>query len=532
MNNYSFDKKNHNRNFIIIYLVLLLITAIAIGMPVFQSHYIYPRFEKQLFDNTENEVARTGKHMMRVVLKSYTGGKIVISDEIKTYFNNTLRDFNLGKIKILSHSGETVYSTSGEEIGAINENTYFRDIVSKGKTYTRIVNKSARSIENQMVDVNMIETYVPIINGGEFLGAFELYYDITAQKKSMIALISQFNLLLYFSAIIIINLVVLTLIIFRDRMKERQKFENTLLKMANTDELTGLYNRRRFEELLQWEFGKIERHQRKSCILLFDIDHFKKVNDTYGHQAGDNVLVTVAQKCKGELRKSDILCRYGGEEFIALLPDTNLESALKVAEKLRWAIESTSFSTPEGAIRITISIGVVSFGDTDKLSFDKVIKYADDSLYFAKRNGRNQTFCAQANAFLERGNAHYCKGQYDKAISDYNKAIEINPGIARAYTNRGLAYRRKGQYDKAISDYNKAIEINPKIAKAYTHRGLAYYFKKEFDHAWYDVKKAQILGCQIHPGFLRALREASDRKRKKSIKNRMFANTVKAHEIT
>jgi diguanylate cyclase (GGDEF)-like protein len=212
----------------------------------------------------------------------------------------------------------------------------------------------------------------------------------------------------YFSAIIIINVVVLTLVIFRERMKERLKFENTLLKMANTDELTGLCNRRRFEELLQWEFRKLERYHRQSCILLFDLDHFKNVNDTYGHQAGDNVLAAVAQKCKNELRKSDILGRYGGEEFIALLPDTDLESALKVAEKLRWTIETTSIPTIEGTICLTISIGVASFGDMDELSIDQAIKYADDSLYLAKRSGRNQIFCAQGNAHIERGNA--CAG--------------------------------------------------------------------------------------------------------------------------
>lgn len=165
--------------------------------------------------------------------------------------------------------------------------------------------------------------------------------------------------------------------------------------MANTDELTGLYNRRGFEEFLQWEFRKGERYHRMASILLLDLDHFKKVNDTYGHLAGDNVLVAVAQKCKSELRKSDILSRYGGEEFIALLPDTNRENALKVAEKMRQAIESTSISTSEGTIYLTISIGVASFGDKDELPIDEVIKYADDSLYSAKRSGRNMVFCKQ-----------------------------------------------------------------------------------------------------------------------------------------
>jgi len=396
MNDYSSDKtKNYNRAFIIIYLVLLLITAIAIGMPLFQSRYIYPRFEKQLLGDKENEAVRTAKHMTRTIFTSYSGGKFVISDEIKKYFGNMRKDFNLWKIKIYSRSGETIYSTSDAEIGELNKNVYFHEIVSKGEPYTKVVEKNTKNLENQIVDTDVVETYVPIMNGGDFSGAFELYYDITMQKKSMDALISQVNYLLYISTAIIIMVVVLTSHVFRNSMQERLRFEKTLLKMANSDELTGLYNRRGFIELLEWELRKVERYQRRACILLFDLDHFKNVNDVFGHQAGDNALVAVARRCRRELRRSDIFARYGGEEFIVLLPDTDQESALKVAEKLRLAIESTPVSTDEGAINLTISVGVAAIEDKDKLSIDGIIKSADDSLYLAKRGGRNRICCAQ-----------------------------------------------------------------------------------------------------------------------------------------
>ena len=97
------------------------------------------------------------------------------------------------------------------------------------------------------------------------------------------------------------------------------------------------------------------------------------------------------------------------------------------------------------------------------------------------------------------------------AISDYNKAIEINPSYAVAYYNRGLAYAVKGQHDKAISDFNKILEINPRDAMAYGYRGVTCFLKKEYDKAWNDVKKAQALGLQMRPGFLKKLREASGR---------------------
>ncbi len=117
-----------------------------------------------------------------------------------------------------------------------------------------------------------------------------------------------------------------------------------------------------------------------------------------------------------------------------------------------------------------------------------------------------------AEAYYNRGIAYGNKGQYDQAISDYTKAIELNPRYAMAYVTRGSAYRQKGQFDQAISDFNKVIEINPEFAEAYFNRALTYTIKGEYDKAWEDVHKAQSLGFQVHPGFLKDLREASPEK--------------------
>jgi len=116
-----------------------------------------------------------------------------------------------------------------------------------------------------------------------------------------------------------------------------------------------------------------------------------------------------------------------------------------------------------------------------------------------------------AEAYKKRGNAYYEKGQYDKAISDYSKAIELNPRYANAYNNRGNVYDEKGLHDKAISDLSKAIELNPKYAVAYNNRAISYFYKKEYDKAWNDVNKVQALGEQVNPSFLIKLREMSGR---------------------
>ena len=116
-----------------------------------------------------------------------------------------------------------------------------------------------------------------------------------------------------------------------------------------------------------------------------------------------------------------------------------------------------------------------------------------------------------AIAYRTRGFAYCGKGQYDQAISDFTKAIEINPRYADAYLFRGFAYGGKGQYDQAVSDFTKAIEINPRYAVAYANRAVVYYCKGKYTKAWEDICKAQSLGIQIHPEFLKDLREASGR---------------------
>jgi tetratricopeptide (TPR) repeat protein len=132
-------------------------------------------------------------------------------------------------------------------------------------------------------------------------------------------------------------------------------------------------------------------------------------------------------------------------------------------------------------------------------------------LFIAGCAKEQQPRLESAEAYTNRGNAYDNKGQYDKAIADFNRALEISPKFAMAYNNRGNAYDSKGQYDKAISDFNKALELNPKYADAYYNRAIAYYFKKEYDNAWDDVNKAQDLGDKIIPKFLTMLREASGR---------------------
>lgn len=174
---------------------------------------------------------------------------------------------------------------------------------------------------------------------------------------------------------------------------QHQELENKnkqLQDMVRTDVLTGLYNRMRFTEFVELELARIKRSGEESSLIFLDLDHFKSVNDTYGHPSGDLVLKWVAGVIKGQLRTTDILARFGGEEFSILLPDTSLEGACMVAEKTRAALESCSFIGQMEDLQITASFGVTSLKKDEPDAFNLAYREADKALYQAKNKGRNR----------------------------------------------------------------------------------------------------------------------------------------------
>ena len=163
-----------------------------------------------------------------------------------------------------------------------------------------------------------------------------------------------------------------------------------LLELSNTDHLTGLFNRRYLMEALEKEVQRSLRKMGNLSLIILDIDHFKQVNDTYGHLQGDVALQKVALQLQKELRAYDTAARYGGEEFIAILPDATLEEAVFVANRVRTSIHETRFSGVLSPLSLTVSIGVARLSSPGCTSVDNIIKLADDALYRAKTNGRNR----------------------------------------------------------------------------------------------------------------------------------------------
>ena len=181
--------------------------------------------------------------------------------------------------------------------------------------------------------------------------------------------------------------------------KEKSRLETQLGNMNRSldlatriDAMTGLANRRAIMEKIDQEFSRAQRHQRATSIVLADLDNFKLVNDRYGYNTGDDVLVEVSRVLRGCLRQEDVCARWGGEEFLMLLPETPLQGALAAANKIRESVAMTEFKANRPGIHITISLGVCEYHPDQNIL--EAIARADQAMFQAKLGGRNRTVVA------------------------------------------------------------------------------------------------------------------------------------------
>ena len=221
---------------------------------------------------------------------------------------------------------------------------------------------AAGSDDTPREDLNLIIGLYPFLDDGKVVGAFLLIRDVTAET----------------------NL----------QGKYRDKATQSI-----TDKLTGLYNRTYFDSYLP-SLLKSSRDLKALSIIMADIDHFKSINDNYGHQAGDYILEKVSGQFKAKFRKTDVVCRYGGEEFLAILPSTDIVGATNAAQKLRQAVESDTYEFNGQSISVTISLGIAE-AELGVESGDQVIARADSALYHSKSTGRNRVSLHLGNAGIE-----------------------------------------------------------------------------------------------------------------------------------
>lgn len=285
-----------------------------------------------------------------------------------------------------------------------------------------ITNKQASPLSDEMLAIYFNEPYQVSSRLEQFVGYVNQSLDVPAlgkkqgKENEFLALAKQpllagFNAIVYqyereskkkvdelrFAQSVVLYIVIVTLFveaffIFLPMVKRVSVYASKLQFEVNHDVLSGLLNRRAFMTLSERFFSSARRYQTALSVIMLDIDHFKNINDTHGHDVGDLAIKWLADKLRDDLRDSDCVARVGGEEFALLLPNTDIESAVLVAEKIRVNIECSRFELKGTDIPLTTSAGV-SCIDKDDISFETILKRADNALYKAKHKGRNCVIC-------------------------------------------------------------------------------------------------------------------------------------------
>ena len=329
--------------------------------------------DKLLFESTLSNEAR---HLANFIYSR--------DDLLKelTVLANSLIDYSGLCICLLNANKTSLYfdlkqPLSPEEIEKVKNHLFAFSIKdSKEKDCETYFIRGSIGIDNKTINKIASQIIVPLNIYNECIGYLFFFAvmqnTFTQESENIIHLLAH-----DFSMVI-------KLMLLYDETKE----------LSITDGLTGLYNKRYFLEVFDKEIERGRRSNSALSLIVMDIDHFKLINDTYGHLQGDSVLKEVASIIKENIRKIDFPARYGGEEFATILPNTNIENAVNIAEKIRKLMESHNFKAEKEPLKVTISMGVAKLSDNvnDKL---ELIKMADDALYDAKKSGRNRVCTAK-----------------------------------------------------------------------------------------------------------------------------------------
>jgi diguanylate cyclase (GGDEF)-like protein len=312
-------------------------------------------------------------------------------------FDNRLRSFlapfNIIKVKIYNPAKKIIYCTDPMLIGKIDTNNRRLANALSGAVDAKLVTKDKASdlADEPLRDVDVVETYVPIVSAdNRIVGSFEIYMNVTQYRSQIRYGVQLATSLLGVVLVAVFGFSYLLIRGGTNRLKEAQL---QLELIAITDPLTGIANRGQLMLRGEEEFERVHRthdgHKLSLGCIMLDIDHFKQVNDTKGHHAGDQVLTGVAQRLKKCLRPYDVIGRYGGEEFVVLLPNASLEQSLVVANRILARMRGELFEAAGQKLRVTASLGVTVSNKTDGRLTD-IIKRADEAMYKAKKAGRDR----------------------------------------------------------------------------------------------------------------------------------------------
>ena len=305
-------------------------------------------------------------HWLLAIVQGIDVGVVVLDREYRIQVWNTFMENRSGRLPREVH-GQSFFSLFPEV-----EEEWFRHKVESVAT----LGTPAFTIWEQRPYLVRFKNYQPITGQEEFMYQNTVILPLHGVNTT----VEHICLIIYDVTNVATN------------KQQLQAVNQQLKHLSRTDRLTGLNNRGYWEECLQHEYARHRRYQSMAALVMFDIDHFKAVNDTYGHQAGDKVIQAVAEVVREQVRDTDYPGRYGGEEFVVLLPDVDSAGAMLFAERLRQRIEALLVTYENQSIPFTISLGVADLSYPTN-GHQQLIERADQALYASKQGGRNQTNC-------------------------------------------------------------------------------------------------------------------------------------------
>jgi diguanylate cyclase (GGDEF)-like protein len=391
------------RIFFITSFISLAIIILLVGVSL---HTIY---SNHIIRNAEENAMNIGYAMFeqeKTFLVVSEGGKQRmngVNDKIFPMLDlrmrNYLKSLNVLKAKFFDDRKKIVYSTDHSIIGKVDRENAALARALAGEVVSKILKKGSMLdlAGEQRFDVDVVETYFPIVTEEhEKIGAFEIYVDVS-RAYSELRTVSRLSLGIL-AAVLVLVFGALNIIMQR-LTKRLAGIQRDLERIAITDELTRIYNRGYLMARAQEEMTKMRRIRDKhetsafTGFVLFDIDDFKKVNDRYGHMIGDEVLREVSIRVQEGVRTYDIFGRFGGEEFLVILPNTGCEETRVIAERIQQRLKQGPIATNDGSkLTITASFGLACYAGDDK-SLQEILHRADERMYSAKRAGKDRIVC-------------------------------------------------------------------------------------------------------------------------------------------
>jgi diguanylate cyclase (GGDEF)-like protein len=367
------------------------VSLVAISVfPIYTAFYLAPHFEELLVNSTKDEAIRLASSFSIFVVEE---DKELRRGALPTYLLDRLGSLEDGgrlvKMRIFSPSGEIIYSSEPTEVGHFNEEAYFKEITASGTARAEIIPTHSRSLENEVVPADVVETYVPITKGGRLLGVFELYHNVSRGRKDLNRLVYRSYGTLFIMALGLLVLVFASSFQAHRSMQERARAEEQLRQLSLTDDLTGLYNRRGFLALAEQQTRVANRDKKPMMVVSADLDGLKGINDTFGHKEGDAAIAETAEILRESFRNADLVARMGGDEFAILLTGGEAEfDREKLDRRLQEIVEKHN-RKQDRQYKISVSAGFTSFEAAGTDTFEEWLHRADTMMYEQKRQKRN-----------------------------------------------------------------------------------------------------------------------------------------------